>query len=66
MQQYGDLKDSQRNYILRINRLRQNVGHGGRYTGTRFELEKYADFVRGFVTNDSSSTNTNQNNNLER
>lgn len=66
MQQYGGLKDHQRNYIFHINKLRRNVGHGGRYTGTRFELEKYADFVRGFVASESSSTSKNQNNNVRQ
>lgn len=61
MQQYGSLNDSQRRYILRLNRLRQDVGHGGQFTGTRSELENYADFVRGFVANGSSSASTGDN-----
>ena len=47
MQRYGSLNDNQRRYIFRMNRLRQDVGHGGQFTGTRSELENYANFVRG-------------------
>ena len=61
MQQYGSLNDNQRQYIFRMNRLRQDVGHGGQFTGTRSELENYADFVRGFVVDGSSSTSNNEN-----
>jgi hypothetical protein len=52
MQQYGNLNGNQRNYILDMNKLRQDVGHGGQYTGTRSQLEKYADFVRDIIVND--------------
>ena len=61
MQQYGGLNDNQRRYIFRMNRLRQDVGHGKQFTGTRSELENYANFVRGFVKNGSSSTGTGKN-----
>lgn len=54
MRQYGGLNDNQRQYIFRLNRLRRDVGHGSQFTGTRSELENYADFVRGFVANGSS------------
>ena len=55
MQQYGGLNDDRRQYIFQMNRLRQDVGHGNPFTGTRSQLEEYADFVRGFVANGSSS-----------
>lgn len=60
MQQYGNLDSDRRNYIFRMNRLRQEVGHGGQYAGTRSELEKYADFVKDFIANGTSTT-ANQN-----
>ena len=60
MQQYGGLNDNQRQYIFRMNRLRQDVGHGSQFTGTRSELENYANFVRGFVANGSSLTSTSE------
>ena len=53
MQQYGGLNNNQRQYIFRMNRLRQDVGHGNQFAGTRSELENYADFVRGFIANGS-------------
>ena len=50
MQQYNHLSNRQRQYILRMNRLRQEVGHGNQYAGTRNQLEEYANFVQGFLT----------------
>lgn len=46
MQRYGDLSDETRRKILRANALRQEVAHGGAYSGTRDELEAYAALVR--------------------
>jgi tetratricopeptide (TPR) repeat protein len=46
MQQYHNLNDRHKNWILSINRLRQGAGHGGRFTGTRAEVDKYGEFVR--------------------
>jgi hypothetical protein len=52
MQQYGDLNKNQRNYILNMNKLRnEGAGHGGQYIGTRSQLEEYADFVRDIIVN---------------
>jgi hypothetical protein len=51
MQQYGGLNKNQCNYIFDMNKLRQAVGHGGQYTGTRSQLEKYAGFVQGLIVN---------------
>ena len=63
MQQYSSLSNDRREYIFRMNRLRQNVGHGDRFTGTRSDLENYADFVRRFIDSGFSPTNANENDN---
>lgn len=52
MQQYGDLNKNQRDYILNMNKLRNEVAHGRRkYPETRSQLEEYADFVRDIIVN---------------
>lgn len=51
MQQYGGLNEEQKNRIREMNELRKPVGHGEQYTGKRSQLEKYADFVQGFIVN---------------
>ena len=63
MQQYGGLNNDQRQYIFRMNRFHQHVVQGNSFIGTRSELEQYANFVRDFVANGSSSTRTNENHN---
>jgi tetratricopeptide (TPR) repeat protein len=55
MQRYHHLNDNHRNWILSIDRLRQGAGHGGRFTGTRLEVEKYGDFVRAQMNGVTSS-----------
>src|SRR6476661_910669 len=46
MQLYGDLSAPNRELIWRTNALRTKVAHGGRYTGSRADLERYAALVR--------------------
>jgi hypothetical protein len=53
MQQYGGLNEEQKNRIREMNEFRKPVGHGEQYTGKRSQLEKYADFVQGFIVKDT-------------
>jgi len=46
MQLYGDLSAQNRELIWRTNVLRTKVAHGGRYTGSRADLERYAALAR--------------------
>ncbi len=46
MQLYGDLSAPNRELIWRTNALRTRVAHGGRYTGSRADLERYAALAR--------------------
>ncbi|HEU5100268.1 MAG TPA: SH3 domain-containing protein, partial [Roseiflexaceae bacterium] len=46
MQLYGDLSAPNRELIWRTNALRTKVAHGGRYTGSRADLERYAALVQ--------------------
>src|SRR5690349_20695439 len=46
MQRYGGLSDDIVRRIRQANRLRQEVAHGGRYSGTRGFLEGYAALVQ--------------------
>ena len=46
MQLFGDLSAPNRELIWRTNMLRTKVAHGGRYTGSRADLERYAALVR--------------------
>jgi hypothetical protein len=46
MQLYGDLSAPNRELIWRTNALRTKVAHGGRYTGSRADLERYAALAR--------------------
>src|SRR5438128_4696830 len=46
MQLYGDLSAPNRELIWRTNVLRTKVAHGGRYTGSRADLERYAALAR--------------------
>src|SRR5262245_43126026 len=46
MQLYGDLSAPNRELIWRTNALRTKVAHGGRYTGGRADLERYAALAR--------------------
>src|SRR3954466_5991778 len=46
MQLYGDLSARNRELIWRTNALRTKVAHGGRYTGSRADLERYATLAR--------------------
>jgi hypothetical protein len=46
MQLYGDLSAPNRELIWRANGLRTKVAHGGRYTGSRADLERYAALVQ--------------------
>jgi hypothetical protein len=46
MQLYGNLSAPDRELIWRTNALRTKVAHGGRYTGSRANLERYAALAR--------------------
>src|SRR4051812_29819334 len=46
MQLFGDLSAPNRELIWRTNALRTRVAHGGRYTGSRADLERYAALAR--------------------
>jgi hypothetical protein len=46
MQLYRDLSAQDRELIWRTNGLRTRVAHGGRYTGTRADLDRYATLVQ--------------------
>jgi hypothetical protein len=46
MQLYGNLSAPDRELIWRTNALRTKVAHGGRYTGGRANLERYAALAR--------------------
>jgi hypothetical protein len=46
MQLHGDLSAPSRELIWRANALRTKVAHGGRYTGSRADLERYAALVQ--------------------
>src|SRR5689334_5045279 len=46
MQLYGGLSAPDRELIWRTNALRTRVAHGGRYTGSRADLERYAALAR--------------------
>jgi hypothetical protein len=46
MQLYGELSAPNRELIWRTNALRTKVAHGGRYTGSRADLERYAALAR--------------------
>jgi hypothetical protein len=46
MQLYGDLSAPNRELIWRTNAQRTKVAHGGRYTGSRADLERYAALVQ--------------------
>jgi hypothetical protein len=46
MQLYGDLSAPNRELIWRANALRTKVAHGGRYTGSRADLDRYAALVQ--------------------
>jgi len=46
MQLYGNLSAPNRELIWRTNALRTKVAHGGRYTGSRADLERYAALAR--------------------
>jgi hypothetical protein len=46
MQLFGDLSAPDRELIWRTNALRTKVAHGGRYTGSRADLERYATLVQ--------------------
>jgi len=46
MQLYGDLSAPNRELIWRTNALRTKVAHGGRYTGGRADVERYAALAR--------------------
>jgi hypothetical protein len=46
MQLYGNLSAADRELIWRTNALRTKVAHGGRYTGSRADLERYAALAR--------------------
>jgi len=46
MQLYGDLSAPNRELIWRTNTRRTKVAHGGRYTGSRADVERYAELAR--------------------
>ena len=46
MQLYGDLSAQNRELIWRTNALRTKVAHGGRYAGSRADMERYAALAR--------------------
>jgi Bacterial SH3 domain len=50
MQLYGDLSAPNRELIWRTNALRTKVAHGGRYTGSRADLERYAALARSLCS----------------
>jgi hypothetical protein len=49
MQLYGDLAQQARDHIWRMNAARTKVAHGGRYTGGRAELERYAATAQSLI-----------------
>ncbi len=51
MQQYGGVSLETRNSILNANRLRQQVAHGSRFSGTRADVEAYANLVQQLMDN---------------
>lgn len=51
MQQYGGLSQETRNIILNTNRLRQQVAHGNRFSGTRADVEVYGNLVQQLMDN---------------
>lgn len=46
MQLHGNLSAADREHIWRANAQRTRVAHGGRYNGTRADLERYAGLVK--------------------
>jgi hypothetical protein len=50
MQLYGDLSAQNRDQIWRTNGLRTKVAHGGRYSGSRADLERYAALVQSLLS----------------
>ncbi|MFN8504190.1 SH3 domain-containing protein [Kouleothrix sp.] len=46
MMLYRDLSQADRDVIWRTNSVRTRVAHGGRYTGSRADLERYAELVQ--------------------
>jgi len=50
MQLFGDLSAPNRELIWRTNALRTKVAHGGRYTGNRADLERYAALARSLCS----------------
>jgi hypothetical protein len=55
MQQYHHLNARHKDWILSIDRFRQEFAHGGRFSGTRIEVEKYGAFVRTQINGSGSS-----------
>lgn len=49
MQLYRDLSANDREQIWRMNAARTKVAHGGRYTGGRAELERYAGLAQTLI-----------------
>jgi hypothetical protein len=55
MQQYEGLSIGDRDFILTMNKLRNPLAHGGLFTGTRIQVEKYAEYVGRIVSSASCS-----------
>ena len=55
MQRYHHLNARHKDWILSTNRFRQEFAHGGRFNGTRREVERYGEFVRTQMNGSGSS-----------
>jgi hypothetical protein len=49
MQKYGGLSDRDVKYIMKMNSLRIDAGHGGEFRGTYQDVAAYADFIKGWL-----------------
>ena len=55
MQQHHHLNYRHRDWILSTNKFRQEFAHGGKFRGTRTEVERYGAFVRTQINGSGSS-----------
>ena len=55
MQQHHHLNARHKDWILSTNKFRQEFAHGGRFSGTRREVERYGEFVRTQINGSGSS-----------
>lgn len=63
MQRHGNLSDRDAKYIMRMNSLRIDAGHGGEFRGNYQDVAAYADFVKGWL-NVTENTNITVNRSL--